>query len=226
MEPKPAESAARLSRQVPDRPCRPIVRYPGFDVMSQQDHWDDATRQLILRRVNDVPPIRYFNPTELRTLSALVERVLPQSDRLPEQRIPIAPWIDQRCYERIADGWRFDNMPPDDEAWRLGLRGIDEVAQLRFGRSFVDLVDEDQDLVLRLIARGDPPGATWRALPARRFWVFIVLRQICAIYFAHPTSWNEIGFGGPAYPRGYFALNHGYPERWETREVRLDETAD
>ena len=37
-------------------------------------------------------------------------------------------------------------------------------------------------------------------------------------YYAHPYAWDEIGFGGPAYPRGYFALNNGAPEPWEPRE--------
>ncbi|HEX5415550.1 MAG TPA: gluconate 2-dehydrogenase subunit 3 family protein [Chloroflexota bacterium] len=210
----------------PRHPHRPIVTYPGFDVMSQQERWDEATRELILRRVNEVPAIHFFDETEVRILSALAERVLPQNDRPPEQRIPIVPWIDQRCFNRVTDGWRFDNMPPDDEAWRLGLRGIDDVARLQFGRSFADLAEDDQGSVLRLVAQGDPPGEPWRSLPARRFWIYIVLRQLCAVYYAHPVAWDEIGFGGPAYPRGYVALNHGYPEPWEVREVRLDETAD
>ena len=33
------------------------------------------------------------------------------------------------------------------------------------------------------------------------------------------AAWDEIGFGGPAYPRGYLALNHGAPDPWEPREV-------
>lgn len=206
------------------RPHRPIVLYPGFDVMHQQDHWDEATRQLVQRRVHQIPPIRFFDANEVRILSVVVDRVMPQDDRPPEARIPIVPWIDQRCYEHLTDGWRFDDMPPDEEAWRLGLRGIDEVARNRFDRPFVDLSADDQDAVLRTIADGSPPGTVWTTLNARRFWIYIVLRQICSIYYAHPTAWNEIGFGGPAYPRGYFALNHGYPEPWEAREVRLDAT--
>jgi hypothetical protein len=55
-------------------------------------------------------------------------------------------------------------------------------------------------------------------MPARRWWVFVALRQITAVYYAHPYAWDEIGFGGPAYPRGYFALNDGRPEPWEPRE--------
>jgi hypothetical protein len=208
------------------RAHRPVAAYPGFDVMRQADHWDPATRALITRRVRDIPPIRFFTRAEAHLLTAAVDRILPQDDRCPDERIPIVPWIDARCFERITDGWRLEDLPPDEEAWRLGLRGIDQTARIRFGVSFVELSEAQQDEVLRLVASGQPPGSIWQQLPARRFWIFIVLQQVCAIYYAHPTAWNEIGFGGPAYPRGYFALNRGDPEPWETREVRLDATAD
>jgi hypothetical protein len=53
---------------------------------------------------------------------------------------------------------------------------------------------------------------------ARAVAAFAV-RQIAGVYYSHPYAWDEIGFGGPAYPRGYFALNHGEPEPWEVREA-------
>jgi len=54
-------------------------------------------------------------------------------------------------------------------------------------------------------------------MSAVHFWVHI-LNDAIEAYYAHPYAWDEIGFGGPAYPRGYFALNHGAPEPWEPRE--------
>ena len=57
-------------------------------------------------------------------------------------------------------------------------------------------------------------------MPAKRWWIYIAVRQITGVYYAHPFAWDEIGFGGPAYPRGYTALNFGAPEPWESREVR------
>jgi len=41
-------------------------------------------------------------------------------------------------------------------------------------------------------------------------------------YYAHPYAWDEVGFGGPAYPRGYFRLENWQPEPWEKREQRYD----
>jgi hypothetical protein len=32
------------------------------------------------------------------------------------------------------------------------------------------------------------------------------MRAILAEFYSHPWSWNEIGFGGPAYPRGFMRI--------------------
>jgi hypothetical protein len=41
-------------------------------------------------------------------------------------------------------------------------------------------------------------------------------------YYAHPWAWDEIGYGGPAYPRAYTRLERGDPEPWEVEEQRYD----
>jgi hypothetical protein len=42
------------------------------------------------------------------------------------------------------------------------------------------------------------------------------------IYYAHPWSWDESGYGGPAYPRAYMRLERGEPEPWEVEECRYE----
>lgn len=195
-------------------------RYPDADVLDQRGHWDDATRRVVMDRVHNVPPFRCFFDRRRATLEALCSRVLPQSHRPTDRQVPIAPWIDQRCFEGIVSGFRFDDMPPDEVAWDLGLDGLDQSAQSLFGSLFAQLDGERQDKVLQTVREGSPPGEAWRVIPAHRWWVYIALRQILGTYYAHPYAWDEIGFGGPAYPRGYFALNHGAREPWEAREVK------
>ncbi len=61
-------------------------------------------------------------------------------------------------------------------------------------------------------------------MPVKRFWMLLV--QDCAeAYYAHPWAWDEIGFGGPAYPRAYMRLEGGLPEPWERDEKRYEWTA-
>jgi hypothetical protein len=194
-------------------------RYPDADILAQRGHWDDATRRVILDRVHNVPPFRHFGPSARATLDALCARVIPQAHRPADRRVPIPPWIDQYCARGTVEGFRFDDMPPVADAWDRGLDGLDQTAGALFGADFVTLDGACQDQVLQAIRHGDPPGEVWQRMPARRWWIYVALRQITGVYYAHPFAWDEIGFGGPAYPRGYLALNHGAPEPWEPREV-------
>ncbi len=58
-------------------------------------------------------------------------------------------------------------------------------------------------------------------MPVHRFWMMLV--QDCVeAYYAHPWAWDEIGFGGPAYPRAYIRLENGSPEPWESNERRYE----
>ncbi|HSR11673.1 MAG TPA: gluconate 2-dehydrogenase subunit 3 family protein [Thermodesulfobacteriota bacterium] len=193
-------------------------RYPGYRVLDQRGHWDSATRRVVLDRVHNVPPFRHFGPDQRAVLEALCERVIPQSDKPPDRRVPIAPWIDQMAMSNVEEGFRFDDMPPNHLAWERGLEGLNQTAEEMFGRSFCLLGGAEQDRVLEEIRGGNPPGDVWKTMPASRWWKHIAVRQISGIYYSHPFAWDEIGFGGPAYPRGYLALNFGQPEPWESPE--------
>lgn len=197
--------------------------YPGFSTLAQRDYWDEATRRTVVDRVEKIPPIRFFSPDEARLLAAVVARALPQDDRDEAHRIPIVPFIDERLAEGIIDGYRYDSMPPDGEAHRLGLRGIEACSRARYGGPFELLDAAAQEAVLLTIHDGKPDGGheIWERLPAHRYWL-LLLHDICRVYYAHPWAWDEIGFGGPAYPRGYLRLEGGEPEPWEVKEQRYD----
>jgi hypothetical protein len=197
--------------------------YPGFSTLSQQAFWDEATRAVILQRVHHLPPIRFFTPDERALMEALVARLVPQDDRDEAHRVPLVNTIDERLFTGRIDGYRFEDMPPDTEAYRLGLSGIDAIAHHLHRRRFVDLTATEQDEVLWTLHRGEPPAGedVWERVAVARFWLLITQDAIEA-YYAHPFAWDEIGFGGPAYPRGYFRLEHGRPEPWEVKEQRYE----
>jgi len=198
--------------------------YPGFSTLAQKKFWDEATRRKILDRVEQIPPIRFFNPEEARLMEAVVAHLLPQDDRMPSRRIPLLPSIDKRLHEGRTPGYRFAKMPPDGEAYRLGLKAIERMATQSYGRSFQILTWREQDELLKSIHDAKPKdGAAdiWDRMPIHRFWALMV--QDCVeAYYAHPWAWDEIGFGGPAYPRGYMRLEHGEPEPWEVEEKRYE----
>lgn len=197
--------------------------YPGFHTLGQQAFWDEATRRVVLARVEQVPPIRFFTPTEARLMQAVCARLLPQDDRDEAHQIPVLNSIDERLYNRRIQGYRFEDMPPDREAHRLGLQAIEAIADHWYRASFVDLGPLQQDSVLQSIHHAQPPAAheIWQRMPAHRFWL-LLMQDVIEAYYAHPYAWDEIGFGGPAYPRGYMRLEGGRPEPWEVAEQRYE----
>jgi gluconate 2-dehydrogenase subunit 3-like protein len=195
--------------------------YPGFSTLSQQKFWDEATRRVVLDRVNNPPPIRFFSPDEARLMRTVIERVLPQDDRDEAHRVPILNYIDDQLYHNRIDGYRYEDMPPDREAHRLGLQAIEQIAQTMYGQPFIALPPDQQERVLKTIHDVQPPAAhdIWRRMSVQRYWMLLV-QDVVDAYYAHPYAWDEIGFGGPAYPRGYMRLEGGKPEPWEVAEQR------
>ena len=120
-------------------------------------------------------------------------------------------------------GYRYETMPQDREAYLLGEQAINEESRHRFGADFVHLPQRQQDLVLQAIHDQKPEAARsiWKQMSIGRFWQLLMQDAIEA-YYAHPWAWDEIGFGGPAYPRAYTRLERGEPEPWEVEPQRYD----
>jgi hypothetical protein len=197
------------------------TRYPNYNVLDKwsSPDFDDQTREVVRKRLEEIPPVRFFTAHEARTLAAVAERIIPQPDRSVAERVPIVPWVDEKLYEDKRDGYRYEELPPQREAWRMGLAGVDETARALFdGKSFVELDPLSQDVALRQIAWGRAPGATWTKLPAARFFKSVLLTTITRTYYAHPLAWNEIGYNGPSSLRGHVRKWEGGVDPWEAHE--------
>ncbi len=66
---------------------------------------------------------------------------------------------------------------------------------------------------------GEVNGDRWSGLDAKAFFEHRILVDVPALYYAHPKAWSEIGFGGPASPRGYVRLDGDRPDPWEAAEA-------
>lgn len=197
--------------------------YPGFSTLSQKSFWDDATRKIVTERVETCRPIRFFTPQQAGFWSIVFDHLIPQTDRIPERRISIVPAVDKRLFLNRTNGYRFADMPHDREAYLLGIDAIDAEAQNQSGSGFIALPHLQQDIVLKTIHDGKPKAAAgiWERMSVHRFWQLIIHDAIDA-YYAHPWAWDEIGFGGPAYPRAYMRLERGEAEPWEVEEQPYD----
>ncbi len=197
----------------------PRTHYSAYDVLRKRESvsWDDTTREVVRKRLEEVPDRSFFSEQEWHTLQAVCDRILPQPER-GSAAVPIAPWIDQKLAQSRGGGYRYADMPPMREAWRLGLAGVEAESLLRFGQSFAEMNGTNQDTVLLTIQRGDVADDAWQRLPPTRFFRSVLLKSIVAQYYAHPAAWSETGFGGPASPRGYVRLGIGQHDPWEAEE--------
>ena len=204
----------------PDLPAGTAARYPGYDVLAKWDSpsFDDTTRDVLARRLDAVPARRFLSQAEWDLLEAVNRRLLPQPERA--QTIPITPWIDAMLFDNRGEGYRHPDMPPLRDTWRLGLAAVDDEARCRHGRGFTALDTPAQDALLRALADHDVRSPQWQALHAERFFTHWLLKTAAGIYYAHPRAWNEIGFGGPASPRGYVRLGPDSRDPWEAKEAR------
>ena len=216
----------KLTDPASGQPCAPKEQpgyYPGFSTLRQQKYWDAATRKLVLSRLEPEKPLRFFTDEEAATMAAVVDRILPQDDRTPERRIPLLPEIDERLAVNKIDGYRFEDMPSDQEAYRLAIRAFQQMADTLHGRRFEDLLTLQQEEILKSVHDGEPAAAAelWQQMNVERFWTLLV-GDCASVYYAHPWAWDEIGFGGPAYPRGCMRLEEGEAEPWEENERRYE----
>jgi hypothetical protein len=186
-------------------------RYPDYNVLDEVDHWDEVTRQVVMERVDKVPEIRFFTRPEAATLGAFCDVVTAQ-DREP--KIPVLNMVDAKLFAGQGDGFRFAGMPDDRETWRRAAQGLDAVAVQHGCESFAGASSEVQEKIVDAFHRGELRGGVWEELNVKRTWS-VLMRSVLSAFYSHPWAWNEIGFGGPAYPRGYARIGVGQRESWE-----------
>ncbi|MEO7125265.1 MAG: gluconate 2-dehydrogenase subunit 3 family protein [Nakamurella sp.] len=180
-----------------------IGRYPNYDVLDSVDTWDHATRRVVLARLEDPGPLKFFTAEQEPTLRAFCDTVMAQ-DREP--RVPVAEFVDDKLAAGQLDGYQYDDMPDDRDTWRMVLSGLDEVAHSRYGKDdFAAAETATREAIVDDLAHGRLAGGVWDELNVPRAWS-VCMRAILAGFYSHPWAWNEIGFGGPAYPRGFMRL--------------------
>ncbi len=180
-----------------------IGRYPDYDVLENAKNWDSATRAVVTGRLEKSGPLRFFTAEEEPTLRAFCDVATAQD---ADPRVPVAEMVDEKLASGRLDGYRYADMPRDPETWRLTLRGLDEVAIGRYGcDSFADCDLETREAIIGSLADGSLAGGAWEQLDVSRAFS-VCMRAILAAFYSHPWAWNEIGYGGPAYPQGYMRL--------------------
>ena len=172
------------------------------------------------RRLADRPASRILHADEFQTVSAIAARIVPQPTARPP--IPVAALIDEKLHQR-QDGRLSPRRTcrARREAWRLGLRALDAEAQVGPRQSVPRPAGARNrtrcSRACRTANCTTPPGETWRR---KTFFETRMAHDIVLAYYAHPTAWSEIGWGGPASPRGYVRMDFDERDPWEAAEVK------
>jgi hypothetical protein len=200
-------------------------RYPGYDVLAKRDtpSWNEQTRRVIDQRLAIPDEPRFLSREEWHTLVAICARIVPQPpDRPP---IPVAALVDHKLHHNAGDGFRNAKLPPLRLAWRTGLAAFDQEARRAHGARFGGLHDSQKDDLLRQAQQGKLHDPTWNGMPPALFFQDRLMRDVLHAYYSHPTAWNEIGFGGPASPRGYVRMDFDRRDPWEAAEAKEGDVA-
>lgn len=193
-------------------------RFPGQHALDERGHWDEATTAVVAARTGRPPDIAFFTAVEEGVASALLDRLMGQTG---EQLVPLVNVVDARLAARETDGWHYADLPEDGEVWRRSLHALDEDAQARHGTGFAHASCAEQEALLADI---QGQGGRWHGMPAGHVWN-LWLRYACTAFYAHPAAWDEIGFPGPAYPRGYGNLGLDRREHFEVPDAHPGEEA-
>lgn len=189
-------------------------RFPGFDVLDQAHRWDDVTAGVVLARLTLPKMLSFFTPHEVGVAEPMLNLLMDQDS---EPRVPVLALIDGRLSIGETDGWHYDDLPEDGQAWRDTLARLDEDARARHGAGYAELSTAEQARLLQDVADLAASGGSWHGVTAKHVWS-LWTRYACTAFYSHPWAWNEIGFPGPAYPRGYLNAGINARERWEVAD--------
>ena len=167
------------------------------------DRLSSKTRDVIERRsTGPTAGDAGLTQTQVETLRAMIARVIPQDSNA----IDLTGFVLAQLAADKGDGWRFDILPGDVQAYRDGL---DHLAAHQF--QTLDSAAQDEALHA-LAAERNSPSACW----------FEEVRGAAVeFYIAHPATlarlgYSGLGVGGAETPhQGFVTLGPDEREAWE-----------
>jgi hypothetical protein len=168
-------------------------RYPDYDVMQEAAEWDERTRAIVEDRLKPPAPLQFFTLAEAERVQAAGKVILAEDDAWLLKKV--VELIDRQFEKGEGEGFRPQGQPPDAELWRAGLASLDDAFA------------------------GAPPQiqtARITALQAANKVFFKSLhKELLSAYCSLPPVWSFMGYGGPAFPRGYVRIELGARDPWE-----------
>jgi len=179
--------------------------YPAYDVWEEHPQWDPHTREIVGKRRSPQVAHRFFSHEEALLIQGLAT-VLVDDHRL-EVLTYVTQHVDESVASPIGEAQRQVGVLEKKELYRQGLAEVERISREQFGSDFLALKREEQIAVLNQLQHDKQTKPFFKKL----------LHDCVAAYYSHPLVWSEIGYGGPAYPRGYVRVEKGLVDPWEAK---------
>jgi hypothetical protein len=189
-------------------------RYPDYDVMSEQEAWDSHSRSIVASRLEGVHGYKSLTLLEAEMLRAICSS-LAGDDRTDIIQFVLGH-IDRSLDAPTGESERKPSVPKARELLHIGIKRLDQWSVSEYMRPFIDLTETEQLSIITALSEGKLPLSGDLDFPQKAFFNRL-LSWTVESYYSHPTVWSEIGYGGPAYPRGYVRANIGQLDPWEAR---------
>ncbi|TVY11136.1 gluconate 2-dehydrogenase subunit 3 family protein [Paenibacillus cremeus] len=194
------------------------THYPSFNVMNEQDEWDDHTQSIVTSRLEMKNSFKFLTPAETELLRRVCSLLV--DDERPEVLDFIVDHIDQTLHQSPGESQRKVGVPQAPELVRSGLAAMEQGSHIQSASSFLKLEQGEQQQYLQQISDAKAePRHIWGPIPQQDFFKKLMSLTVES-YCSHPKIWSEIGYGGPAYPRGYVRTELGQLDPWEAQRER------
>ncbi len=199
---------------MPTKPRR-ASWYPGFDVTQEQHEWDLHTRHVVMGRLQYRRTFNWLTEDEVAVVQVIAE-ILVADDREPILRFMVHH-LDGQMTSDIGESQRELGVPTGQQLVRAALLNLNRAAKAKLQRHFLSLQPTEREALLQQMERGAIDWLPdWVAKQQQAAFSKLATTLVKA-YYAHPTVWSEIGYAGPAYPRGYLRSEFGLTDPWEAR---------
>lgn len=156
---------------------------------------------LALLRERALPDAPNYRPRTLSarqfaTLRALIDEVIPQDGSEP---IDLAARLDTMMADKEGNGWRYEALPADPDAYQQGLDTLEAAARADGGESFAALGSERRVALLRRAEVGElnahAGGAPFDAAQIK-LWFEELRSDAVRLFVAHPATLARMGYSG------------------------------
>lgn len=187
--------------------------YPTYDVISEKNEWDSVTQEVIQNRTH--PREGNVLTHEMkRSLQAYAKSLFPS--HVGEQTLSISMILDHRLTENRLKSYPKDSLQSKEEIILHGLEHAEDECVVYDHKPFFQMSDEER--LKKILSWKHQLGeeSIWTNVTCDLFYTTLT-SELLKIIYSDPSVWSNIGYGGPAYPRGYYAFGPKQFDSWEAK---------